>query len=269
MSHLLDTNICAAPDTAHIKLRWPQGDRVFSVPMPPAESTLLALLPAARALSHEATALGLEHARSQGQQISCRAGCGACCRQLVAISMVEAEALADMVASLEPQRQAIVRQRFADAIERLEQAGLLDPQEPKGERSVLAEDLGPRAATLQGVSRRYFQLQIPCPFLENESCSIHEERPIVCREHHVTTPAANCAQLFQLSVDRVEPPVRLGEVLARTADRVGGHGSFMVPLVLSLEFAEAHGPLFKKPRDGKTLFRAMMEELDNSGPVTI
>jgi hypothetical protein len=103
---------------------------------------------------------------------------------------------------------------------------------------------------------------VPCPFLEDESCSIHEQRPIVCREHHVTTPAANCAQLFQINVERVEPPVRVGEALARVADRIGGHGAYMVPLVLALEFAEVHGPRFLAPYDGRTLFQTLMGELE-------
>jgi Fe-S-cluster containining protein len=175
--------------------------------------------------------------------------------------MVEAQALADLVQALPPERKNVIKQRFADAVARLEEAGLLDTREPMGERSILAEDRGAPAATLQELSRRYFQLQIACPFLENESCGIHPERPLVCREHHVTTPAANCALLHQVNIDRLEPAVRVGEALARAADRVGGHGAYMVPLVLSLEFAQAHGAALKTQHDGKRLFEALMAEL--------
>jgi Fe-S-cluster containining protein len=255
----------APPDqeTASIHFRWQGAETTFTVPLPPEQSTLLDLLPAAREISRETTALALQQVRSRGQQISCHAGCGACCRQLVAIPRVEAQVLADLVASMEPERQAIIRQRFADALGRLEGAGLLSSQEARGGRSVLAIDMGSHPATLQELSRRYFQLHIPCPFLEDESCSIHEQRPIVCREHHVTTPAANCAQLHQVNIDRVEPPMRVGEALARTADQVEGHGSFMIPLVLSLEFAETHGNLFKKTHEGNALFQTLVAELEN------
>jgi Fe-S-cluster containining protein len=34
---------------------------------------------------------------------------------------------------------------------------------------------------------------MPCPFLEDESCSIHPDRPLVCREYLVTSPAELCA----------------------------------------------------------------------------
>lgn len=261
MTNPLPTS-AAAMATANIQYRWREGERVFPVPVALGERTLLDLLPAAREISGQATGIALTQARAQGQEISCRAGCGACCRQLVAISMVEAQALAELVAALPAERQAVLRGRFADAVERLEQGGLLDPRESAGERSVLAGDLGPREATLQGVGQRYFRLQIPCPFLENEACGIYEDRPVVCREHHVSTPAENCARLYQVNVDRVEPPVRMGEVLARTADRTHGVGPFMIPLVLSLEWSLVHGPTVKQTQDGMGLFQTMMEELE-------
>lgn len=250
-------------ETANIHLRWQETERVFPIPIPPRESTLLDLLPAARELSNQATALALEQTAAQGKTISCRDGCAACCRrQLVVISVVEALALAELVARMPPERQALLRQRFADAVHRLETAGLLDASDPKGDRSLLAQDLGERAITLEAVGQRYFQLEIPCPFLENDSCSIHPQRPMVCREHHVTTPAENCARLYQVNVDRVEPPVRLGEVLARTTHRVGAGDTFMIPLVLSLEWSEVHGPDLKKMHDGMTLFQTMMSEME-------
>ena len=47
---------------------------------------------------------------------------------------------------------------------------------------------------------------VPCPFLEDESCSIHPERPLVCREYLVTSPAALCAGPTQEGVTPVAVP---------------------------------------------------------------
>src|SRR5437762_2201829 len=115
-----------APATIQIGLRWQTHERTSTVPLPPEQSTLLDLLPAARALAHDATGMALDEVRSEGKEISCRAGCGACCRQLVAIPLIEAVALADLVASMPPERQALIRGRFREAGGRLEEAGLLD-----------------------------------------------------------------------------------------------------------------------------------------------
>jgi Fe-S-cluster containining protein len=249
-------------ETANLHICWQGEERTIPVPFRAGEATLLDLMPAARELTTRATAVAVEGAHAAGREVSCRAGCGACCRQLVAISVVEAAALAEVVGSLPPARQLVIRARFADAIRRLEAAGLLDPAEPKGERTLEARDLGSREASLRELGQRYFALQIACPLLEDESCSIHPDRPLVCREHHVTSPAENCTRLYQVSVDRLEPPVRVGEALTRAADRVEGIGPWMVPLVLSLEWTEAHGSELRRPHDGLSLLRTLMAEMD-------
>ena len=56
------------------------------------------------------------------------------------------------------------------------------------------------------LSTAYFAMGVPCPFLEDESCSIHPERPLVCREYLVTSPAALCAGPSQEGVTPVAVP---------------------------------------------------------------
>src|SRR5262245_59289167 len=108
----------AAPSgsqTIQIGLRWQTHERNCTVPLPPRQATLLDLLPAARALAHDATGMALDQVHAEGKQISCCAGCGACCRQLVAISLIEAQSVADLVETMPAERQAVIRGRFADA----------------------------------------------------------------------------------------------------------------------------------------------------------
>ncbi len=52
----------------------------------------------------------------------------------------------------------------------------------------------------------YFALGMPCPFLEEESCSIHPDRPLVCREYLVTSPPELCAGPAQEGVMPVAVP---------------------------------------------------------------
>jgi Fe-S-cluster containining protein len=132
-----------------------------------------------------------------GKAISCRKGCGACCRQLVPISRTEGERLLDLIDRLPaPRREAVVA-RFAGAAERLARAGLaealLDPAKRGGK-------------TDRELSLAYFAQHIACPFLEEESCSIHRDRPLVCREYLVTSPAELCAGPAQEGVTPVAVP---------------------------------------------------------------
>jgi Fe-S-cluster containining protein len=233
----------------------------MSVSVPSGPMRLNDLLPLVRNLDDAIVQATLKSVEANGQKISCKRGCGACCRQLVAISTVDAQSLAELVAAMPPERQAVIRARFDQRVGRLEDAGLLDRGEPKGDRALVIKDCGSREASLQELSRRYFRLQMPCPFLEDESCSIYADRPMVCREYHVTSPAERCAKLFEQPVDRVEVPVRLGDVITRTAQRVNEMPAYSVPLVLALEWSEAHGESLQPCHDGMKMFEILMSEM--------
>src|SRR5436305_2819221 len=90
-------------------------------------------------------------------------------------------------------------------------------------------------------SARYFNLGIDCPFLEDESCSIHPDRPLSCREYLVTSPAEHCTAPTRDTIRRVPTP---GFAMTAFAILDGpppvGKGCRWVPLVLALEWAEAN-----------------------------
>ena len=130
-------------------------------------------------------------AAEAGRTISCRKGCGACCRQLVPISRTEGEAL--LAWSRRCPRSGARRcgRRFAAAEAALAHAGLRRAARGRSDREL---------------SIAYFALGVPCPFLEDESCSIHADRPLVCREYLVTSPAELCAGPTQDGVTPVPVP---------------------------------------------------------------
>ena len=165
--------------TAQVEMNLAGTQVQFTLTVPRAPVPPSSILPILHALS-EAVQNGVAEAlESGGKRISCRAGCGACCRQLVPITEIEARCLAELVDSLPEPRRTEIRARFDAAVRRLDEAGLLErlrhpARLPRDER----ESLG----------LAYFALGIPCPFLEEELCSIHADRPLVCREFLVTSP---------------------------------------------------------------------------------
>ena len=54
-------------------------------------------------------------AAEAGKTISCRKGCGACCRQLVPVSRTEGERLLQLVEAMPAERREALRARFAAA----------------------------------------------------------------------------------------------------------------------------------------------------------
>lgn len=224
------------------------------------DCTPLDLWETARGISAAITAASIEQIASEGRRVTCSSGCAACCRPLIPISPLEATMLLRLVEAMPEERRASVRARFADAVKKMEEAALLDRDAPKG-RSMLLSHERESKAQWDDVSRRYWALQIACPFLENESCGVYEDRPMICREYNVTTPATYCASLDERT--RVIPwPVRMSEVLATVGGRLAGIGEASIPLALALEWAEAHGEKLEVRRDGEEMFRALVQAME-------
>lgn len=250
----------AAPrrESATVHLTIFGQSRELSCSVRVGEVSPLALLEPARALSDSVTKLASEHANEQGKSVTCERGCAACCRHLIPISVIEARALADLVSSMPPEKKARVKARFASAIARMEAAGMLDKDAPKGRFALTARE---PEASWANVSRRYFELWVDCPFLENETCVIYHDRPMACREHQVTTPPDLCRR-FDETIEGTARPVRMSEVLASTAGALMELPVTSIPLVLSLEWSEVHGKALSVKKDGEAMFWALLGEID-------
>lgn len=188
-----------------------------------------------------------------GRRISCSRGCAACCRHLPPLALSEAHHLAALVDAMpEPQRLRI-RERFDRAMQHATDAGLM-------ERLRQWSSLNGDELTALGLE--YFRQQIDCPFLEDEACTIHADRPMECREYLVTSPPANCRTLEPGTVRGVKLPAKVSRVLRQIDHEAYGasSSSSWVPLILALEWAAAH-PEEPPPRPGRALVQSFVEML--------
>ncbi len=210
------------------------------------------LLPVLQELNDALIGAAVEQVESQGRRVSCRAGCGACCRQIVPISEIEARSLAELIAAMPEDRRRRVTARFAEVMRALAASGLLerlraDPPSDPAERNRLGLE--------------YFHLGLACPFLEEESCSIHPHRPASCREYLVTSPAANCATPRADNIVMVELPAKVSSVLYRFRDGSGEQSARWMALPLLLEWAAEHGDDAPPAIPGPELFASFMNRL--------
>src|SRR5476649_1442029 len=141
----------AVSGTSTATLRLTVGDLRIAHPITVPDAAVPArnIVPALQGLVNAVVS-----AAERGKAISCRKGCGACCRQLVPVSRSEGERLLRLVAAMPNERRATLSARFAAAAAAIEEAGLKE----RGERSD------------RELSAAYFAARIPCPFLEDESC---------------------------------------------------------------------------------------------------
>jgi len=196
------------------------------VTVPAGPCRLQDLLPVFNDLSDLLANRAAARARASGREISCSKGCGACCRQLVPVSQGEAHALADLVAAMPARRRQKVHGRFDDAVAALSRAGLLERLHGVAKRPTLAFGL------------EYLTADVACPFLLDESCSIHPHRPTACREYQVTSDPRHCAAPTRDTVETV----RLEASPSGALGRVGGADDGWLPLVLALDFAARTAP---------------------------
>jgi Fe-S-cluster containining protein len=205
-----------AHSTATLRLTVGDLRIVHPITVPSDAVSAADVMPALQGLVNAVVEAAEAGVLKSGGAISCRKGCGACCRQLVPVSRTEGERLLALIEAMPRERRATLHARFAAAEAALEGAGLAE----RGQK------------TDREMSLAYFALHLPCPFLEDESCSIHPDRPLVCREYLVTSPAELCAGPAQEGVTPVAVPK-----VSLAARGLQGAGEDWFPLALLTKWA--------------------------------
>jgi Fe-S-cluster containining protein len=200
----------------------------LTVPVKPVKSRRM--LPVFQGMSELFVELGEKEVAAAGEKISCRKGCAACCRQLVPLAEIETHHIAGLVESMPEPRRSEIKERFEKAWQHFTKNGWLDRLDASA------------AAThkeRQSLVVEYFHESVPCPFLEDESCSIHENRPLACREYLVTSPAEYCFTLSGEKIKKVSLLANPSETVRQitNSENLNRIVNF-VPLVLALEWAK-------------------------------
>ena len=217
----------------------------FTVPAGPCAPG--ALLPGVQALADRITDYCMTKAGQAGRPVSCQKGCGACCRQMVPVSPVEARNLHSLVEAMSPENQTAVRVRFKAAQQVLPATGLGNPGHPVEDKPAYrAYGLG------------YFRVGMPCPFLQDESCSIHPDRPLVCREYVVTSPASACAAPGTGLVKQIAVPISTWAAFGRSTSETGALE--WMPLIHSLDYVNEN-PAPPITRTGPQHVEAFLKEM--------
>ena len=84
----------------------------------------------------------------------------------------------------------------------------------------------------------YFYDGVACPFLENASCSIHQVRPLACREYLVTSPAENCSAPTAETVRLVNMTIEPSKTLREMWRSENLQKMNFLPMIRALEWAE-------------------------------
>lgn len=242
------------PRQIQLTLRIDGTPLAVTAPQPPQRGRLDELLPALHAIDNAAIDHAIRKSEASGAAMSCAKGCSACCRaQPVPVTPPEAFALLQLVEALPPTRRKVVEARFEDRERQLADAGLAS--------AFLDRELGMTPRDARGIAKAYFGLGLVCPFLDDDACSIHPQRPFVCRQYLVTSDPALCADPFTNAVDVIPMPLHAASAMLSVTRSALGGGQHTVPLTLALEYARRHRDELSRQFNAEPLMRQWLQAL--------
>jgi Fe-S-cluster containining protein len=225
-----------------------EGDiRQVRVSVPRASVPFRSLLPAIRVLVDSGVELASRSNARQGAPISCKPDCCACCYYAPMLSPAEARCVAAQVEALpEPRRSEIVA-RFERAMASLLGSGLLQ----RYQQGYVRAD-GAARPGYPGWHDDYLRLNIACPFLENNRCSIYAERPLACRNYVVLNDPAECGR-----IGGARAPVSIRPSVVRAAWALGQEGGAprSIMLVAALQWVRTTAEFAERATGVKWLSR--------------
>ncbi len=215
--------------TYPLALDLPEGRIQAQIELSPNAERLVDLTYKMLDISSTVADMGVRAAHRLGLTVSCHGGCGHCCRQLVPLSAPEAAMVFEFVMTMAEPRRSKISGRFSAAVTRLEKMGLLS--ELKRLQDPAISDREQTAIT-----RKYFEQQIACPFLDDECCSIYAVRPSMCREYLVCSPADNCRSPYEQRIDKLPVSMRLSQALSQIWAGLTQTRPVLIPFILALQW---------------------------------
>ena len=235
--HFLSDVVVTPPasERFEIALNTPAGRLTTAVDVPTGFVPVTAIVPLMRRLGEETQALEEAKVFDEGLPRSCQKGCAACCRMLVPLSPPETFSLSEFIRSLPSEQQARIAARLSHAKSVLLTHGLWNQLTELAESPQPPED-----DMLEPINQAYYALRIPCPFLEDDLCSVYDERPAACRELLVTSPAEQCQDMAKNPVVPIPVPVRIGPALGLLWGELTNTPPRLIPLPIALDWATRH-----------------------------
>lgn len=184
----------------------------------------------ARELSSKVSNIILEKMRNNEIPVPCRKGCAACCSYLVPLSVPEAFHLREEVLAMPEGKRKSVLDLF------LSRAGRILKEKPED------ADL----MNINHLSNWYANLELTCPFLSDNLCTVYDKRPIACREYLVESSEILCRPGEQGGFHKVDLPVSVLECLGKLSAELEQTEVEAIMMPLALPWAEEN--LFRNER---------------------
>jgi Fe-S-cluster containining protein len=214
--------------TAEVKIVLAGIELETQLPVSRDPQPIGAFLPIARAFTEAILQASVRIARENGKEVSCLKGCSACCsQQLIPVALGEAHEIVRVLETMPEPMRSEIGMRFQRGVAQLRDSGVLSNLDMTREKS---------DEEIEQESSEYRNLQIPCPFLVDDSCSIYQSRPLICREYMVHSDPVFCKNLTGQGVELVPLAAHASRALMHLDDSPGIGSLRWVPMICVLDW---------------------------------
>jgi Fe-S-cluster containining protein len=204
----------------------PESNKYIEITIPDKQVRLSEMVPFTHFITDQMVKAAIDHSLLP---VTCGKGCGVCCNQLVPLSIPELFFMVEQLRAMPPQERFPILSRF-DTIEKHLIASnfiqtLRTIDQTKNDRTI---------------AEHYFHLNLQCPFLDQQSCTIHSWRPVVCREFNALSDPKLCADPFNNKISSISYIQRPSSILAKLFATITGTVPILTPMPLLFESFEQH-----------------------------
>lgn len=223
----------------------PESKKTIEITIPDKQVKLSEMVPFAHFIADQIVKTAIDHST---MPITCAKGCGVCCNQLVPLSIPELFFIVEQLRGMPPEQRFPLLSRF-DSIE----------------KHLIASDFINTLRTIdqtrndRAIAEHYFRMNLQCLFLEQQSCSIHPWRPVVCREFNALSDPRLCDDPFNNKIASISYIQRPSSILAKLYGIVTNTAPTLTPMPLLFESFEQHQALSTKTWQSKFLAQTILD----------
>lgn len=236
------------PITANIKLNLYGKPVELNLPVSTLKVKPKRMLPVLQTITDRFVDTAVEVFTGKDEEISCKMGCAACCRQAIPLAEIEVYQISELVENMPEPRRTQIKQKFGDACDKLKKINWFERLE-----NIYNSDSTAKTEEIQTLALEYLGQNIECPFLEEESCSIYQDRPLSCREFLVTSPAENCRNPSAENINHLEMKFKVSKIIRQLWKTQNLSNKDTVALIYALEWSRQNPDRFEEKRDDEWL----------------
>jgi Fe-S-cluster containining protein len=230
---LHDKNNSSGTECVNLQLNMPELSNI-KIGFIPGPGDLTELVLMVRELTELIISRRISELSDRGMKIACQKGChAACCHYLISVSVPEALTMVAETAALPTDERNHIMNSCRRTSKQIQF------------QMAQANIAGTGKVTRNNLLTWYRELNVSCPLLENNCCSIYKHRPIVCRECLAVGSPDQCRVDTQVQT-HVRLPIHPANILMQLTQQFFNAAPGIIAIPAVFDWFDENGHIYKK-----------------------